>query len=215
MLVSRFGWAGPVLGVLLGLGLLALGEKAAAQEGEPPPTYMGSDVCGLCHETQYDEWYGHGHAWMQLHTAGQPPEKWGIHPGTEQVAAFFDKYPDIHVPHIAEYGGGKIGWGDVQDIMGHFRDGEGYLLLTDGRRATNSSASLSTMPANCNQCHNTGFVAPPSPDTASPRGARRRARVLRGDQWGVPDPGRLGLERHSLRAVSRDGFGTWPGRTTI
>ena len=98
-------------------------------------------MCSSCHEVEYADWSQHGHAWMQVHTGGQVPPADLFEPVGEEL------------PVLPE----GITWDMVQDILGHFRDGEGYLLLTNGKRVVPPSASQSAMPGRCNKCHNTGF----------------------------------------------------------
>ena len=78
---------------------------------------------------------------MQVHTGGQVPPADLFEPVGEEL------------PVLPQ----GITWDMVQDIFGHFRDGQGYLLLTNGKRVVPPSATQSAMPGRCNKCHNTGF----------------------------------------------------------
>ena len=105
---------------------------------------------------------------MQVHTGGQVPP-----------ANLFDpvgvETPVLPIPDPSDKTGVKqINWSDVQDIFGHFKDGEGDLLLTDGRYVGVHGGGGGVMPARCNKCHNTAFVAPPVPDNA-PHGGHAHA----------------------------------------
>jgi hypothetical protein len=131
---------------MLGLSLCNWSARAIAQEGEG--IYVGAYICSSCHDGEYAHWYQHGHAWMQVHTGGQVPP-------ADLFAPIGEELPVL--PTDPADPSKNITWDMVQDIFGHFRDGHGYLLLTNGKRVVPPSTTQSTMPGRCNKCHNTGF----------------------------------------------------------
>ena len=102
---------------------------------------MGAYMCSSCHETEFADWSQHGHAWMQVHTGGQVPPADLFEPVGEEL------------PVLPQ----GITWDMVQDIFGHFRDGEGYLLLTNGKRVVPPSASQKRNAGQVQQMPQHGF----------------------------------------------------------
>lgn len=142
MSVRRFGWGGPLSALVLGLGLLALGGNAAAQEVAAfgPKTYVGYEICGACHLEQYESYINHGHATMLVQTAGETPPA--------------DLYPwGVSLPTLPT---GKK-WSDIEYIVGNFKSGTGRFVGLDGKYINANGTTGSNY--SCGRCHTTGYSA--------------------------------------------------------
>ena len=147
MLESRLDWVRLVLCVLISIcSLFGRLGKVVAQDADgefPNVQYVGADFCAACHEDEGMEWYGHGHAWMQVHTGGQVPPD--------------DLFAPLGYPLPTLPAG--VTWDQVQDIVGHFKDGAGSVLTSDGKLYEPDGRVVNPMPGRCNKCHNTAGTA--------------------------------------------------------
>jgi len=133
---------GLVLGLMFGLGLLALGGNAIAQEMAAlgPKTYVGYEICGACHEDKYESYMGHGHAWQLVRTAGATPPA--------------DLYPwGVPLPALPT---GKT-WSDIEYIVGNFKAGAGRFVGLDGKYINADGTAGSNY--SCGKCHTAGYSA--------------------------------------------------------
>lgn len=177
MLLRRLGLGSPMLLAVLGVCLFGQGKPAFAANLGAFDGYVPADVCGSCHADVYEEWNQHGHAWMQVHTGGQTPDENLFMPRYLDA----DRTPMLDLPIQAlpqlpkvknwpTYGQNntdatavQLTWADIVDVFGHYKDGEGDLLLTDGRYVASGatgSVGSTKMPARCNKCHNTAGQNP-------------------------------------------------------
>ena len=142
MFARAFGWGALFLGLVLGLGLLALGGDAVAQEiaAVGPSDYVGYQICGACHLDQYESYINHGHATMLVQTTGQTPPA--------------DLYPwGVPLPTLPT---GKT-WSDIEYIVGNFRSGTGRFVGLDGKYINANGTTGSNY--SCARCHTTGYNA--------------------------------------------------------
>ena len=170
MLVSRVGRAR--LGwcfTIFVLGLLGRSSQAIAQ-GEIN-TYVGFSWCASCHEEEYYDWAGHGHAWMsmsrKLPLTLDPIQQYRWRVGNTSESPPADLFAPVGVPLNVDnilalltglYPSEPDPWVKVDNIFGHFKSGAGNLLLSDGRRQSVLGGNPSTMPGRCNKCHNTAAI---------------------------------------------------------
>jgi hypothetical protein len=104
---------------------------------------------------EYDDWAEHGHAWMQIHTKFQTPDSNLFAP----VGQVLPQLPSVTNWPKGNTTSVQLTWADVVDVFGHFKDGEGDLLLSDGRYVASGATGAvgnNKMPGRCNKCHNTG-----------------------------------------------------------
>src|SRR3990167_3916021 len=140
MLVRKFGWRGPVSGLVLGIGLIAFDGRAAAQVA-----YECDRVCNVCHPDKYADYKKHGHPWQEIPTGGQAPG-----PDLFGFASV-----GVGVPNLPT----GMTWADVVAILGNFKEGHGYFIrASDGKRVDPTTGTASSYPAQCFECHNpTGY----------------------------------------------------------
>ena len=152
MLLRRLGLGSPILFAVLGVCLLGQARNSLAQI-PTPSGWIDAANCAECHTAEYLDWAEHGHAWMQIHTNGSTPN-------ADLFAPVGQALPILPMATNWPTTGQttQITWADVVDIFGHFRDGEGDLLLTNGRYiAAGATGTVGNqMPGRCNKCHNTG-----------------------------------------------------------
>ena len=123
------------------------------------PSFVGADVCAVCHEVEYDAWLRSGHAWALAAIDGDPDgQPW------DDLGSFGD-YP-LNPP-------ADTTWDDISLVLGGWAwkqvyiDQDGYLVTGAATRYNIDDGSWSPLmegsPAgtessfDCVSCHTTGF----------------------------------------------------------
>jgi hypothetical protein len=158
MVVRELRWGGLVLGLMLGLGVLALGGNAVAQR---IGTYWGDDSCAMCHGSNYDTYNRHGHPWKLVYTGGQTPPD-DLYPWGMPLPTLPGIPPD---PAIQPPPEPKLAtWADVEYILSASKDNEegASFVFRNGYRDSPGRPGDAKPKSkySCGSCHTTGY----SPD---------------------------------------------------